>query len=618
MKIWNRMLLPALLCALTLTSPRGAHAQGRWEIGNPSIHIDLPGEPGRATPPWAGTSGWIITASAWHAEGNGTAVDIAKLYGSAGKTLEAMLDSIEAKTGSAGPRERGEISGRAFLLAQNETKLAAVIEATPGVAGSTPWGVVMTCAAGGAQNARVLWNSIELEREGAFRPAMRGLGPTKLIAELPYELAPALHAAGETQRRYEATWDGMDVNVQVDQSHGEGERWDTNSTITSYINDMKAKPGVTGFKAERTKIKFSKMTGDLATLTFRQGTRDYKVWKIATFSGAEGYSIEFIIDPHRAEHTLTVGRALETIRTTDIPVWGWKPYALGCVTVEAPSAFTQAKQTDTFCEWQSDSATLPVIVREVTMPAGVMADPDAASAQSVQIMKMLPGMADAKPAGIETRIVDGLPARLVRMTWRNGNFNNLRSELFIYGATRTWVVDVTAADNYKEWHERIFDTVRVRVPESGARPQRIGAMNATFNLGGKPIEIAKPAPPAKEIKSVEQSIIPLPAGGVAAIIDQTTAEDGQVLKPQAYSFYESFSKPLNAPAPTEATPVSLDGARGFHVRGKATVGGVVKDTDFLMLARGKGLFIMFVVSDPNSGDRTVRDEMFNSLRLGGY
>jgi hypothetical protein len=526
-----------------------------------------------------------------------------------------MLTQIEAKTGAAGDRETGFVSGRAYALAQNNERLIGVIEPTPGVSGSSAWGIVIT---GNATSARQFWNSIEMEREGSAKTAMRALGPTKLIAELPYELAPALRSASNGQRRYEASWDGMNVDIAVDQAAGENMRWDTKTTVQSYINKARAKQGITGFKSERTAIKFGKMTGDLATISFREGTRDYKIWNIVTFSGNEGYSIEIVTDPKRADHTLTAARLLETIRVTDISTWGWKPFALGNITVEAPSAFKATKQSADVAEWESEAAAMPLTVREVVLPDAVKTDPDAASAQSVQIMKMLPGMASAQHTGTQRRIVDGLPARLVDYTWKNAGFTNRRSQLFIYGATRTWVVDAIAAENYKDWLARLFDTVRVQVPESGARLQRIGAMNASFKLGQNPIEITTLEPPAAEIKAIVQSIVPLPAGGVFAIIDQTLAEDGQVLKQQSHSFYESFSKPLGAGPPAETHSVTLDGARGFHLRGKATAGGVVKDTDFLLLARGKGMLVLFILSDPNSGDRVLRDEIFNSLRLVGY
>ncbi|HEX8551739.1 MAG TPA: hypothetical protein VF681_09315 [Abditibacteriaceae bacterium] len=605
--------LIVLLCFLLLTTAAHAQLSERWTLGR-SLHIDLPGKPGVATLPWSGRDTWLFTANQWRAEGNGLKVEVARFYSTTQSPLQ-LLETIEATTGAAGERQTGEVSGRTFVVARNAERWIGTIEPTRGVSGSFAWGIVMT---GNAALAQQAWDSIEFEHDGSGKTAMRALGPTKLIAELPFELTPSLRSAGNGQRRYDASWDGMSVNVAIDQASGPDMRWDTKSTISTYIDKARKKPNVSGFKAERTGIKFGKLTGDLATLTFKEGTRDYKIWNVSTFSGSEGYSIEFIIDPNRADHILTVGRALETIRTTDISTWGWKSHTLSGITVEAPMAFTQTKNGDDLREWESGATAMPTTVREVVLSPGVFTDPDAAAAQSVQIIKMTGGMTNAQHIGTEKRVVDGLPARLVNFTWKNDTATNLRSYLFIYGATRTWTIDAIAAQNYKDWLARLFDAVRVQTPDSGAAVQRIGGINASFRLGKNPIEATTLPPPAPEIKAITQAIVPLPSGGVLAVIDQTMAQDGQVTKPQALDFYSSFSKVMNAPAPTEVHPITIDGARGFHVRGKGTTNGVAKDTDFLLMARGKSLFVVFMATDPNSPDRALRDEMLNSLRLTSY
>ncbi len=114
----------------------------------------------------------------------------------------------------------------------------------------------------------------------------------------------------------------------------------------------------------------------------------------------------------------------------------WKSYAIGTtgLYLDLPSPPDPSRMVNGAMTAGVYTGAMAVDVREVMSTAY---DPEFASKQMLTILEAWPKHENVQGT-IEKRIVDGLEARLLRTTHKNGSFLNHRDMLLIYSFDRFW------------------------------------------------------------------------------------------------------------------------------------------------------------------------------------
>ncbi len=171
---------------------------------------------------------------------------------------------------------------------------------------------------------------------------------------------------------------------------------------------------------------------------------------------------------------------------------------------------------------------MAVDVREVMSTAY---DPEFASRQMLTILQAWPKHEDVQGT-IEKRMIDGLEARLLRTTHKNGSFTNHRYMLLIYSFDRFWAIDAIAAESESGYIARVIDSAAVRLPvAAGQQRQHIGKLGASLVVGPKVLEITrKETPNDSLILSDEMAATSLGAGALV-VVEVTYKDEAPQLEP---------------------------------------------------------------------------------------
>lgn len=625
----TRWLRLAFAICLLCCAPALVNAEGlsRWVLGRPGVLIDLPGNPGAGGVVWAEQSLYSFLPTSWSAEAGGCRVEVARIY--ARQSPAEALGNIGKKLGvTISAPQSGEISGRPFLGYQDGARLAMVV----GPEASTPYGTTWAFVAtfnnpAAATTASRIFYSIAIEREGRENWTLRSLGRTQLAAELPFELAPETRATDvDSTKRYELHFNGMEIQV-MQQEQGAGGRFDVDKTIQGIVTNRRSSAGVTDFVSTRSKTKLSeKQQAELLTMTFRQGTRNYKVLELIAVAGSSAVMTTITTDPHRKDQANIADRVFRTLRFTGATIYDWRPFAIGAngLYLDLPKPPDTPKVSATVTTTGVYTGPMAVDVREITS-GGTNYDPDAASRQLLEFV-------NATHAGsqgtIEKRLVDGHEARLLRTTHRNGSFLNHRDVLVIYGADRFWVIDAIAADADKDYLERIHNSARIQLPTTGNfRRQYFGQMGVSFIAGADPIKMTGKDMPNDPDFTHEESAFAQHEGGLLAILEETAKIDFPSTDDKAATnITQSFLNGLGSSSNLRLTAtlrnayeINIDGLNGRHLLYDVSATGADKKmlADFVVLSQDKRFWAVIVVSNMQiEAARTMRARILNTLRAG--
>lgn len=302
----------------------------------------------------------------------------------------------------------------------------------------------------------------------------------------------------------------------------------------------------------------------------------------------------------------------------------WKSYAIGTtgLYLDLPSPPDPSRMVNGAMTAGVYTGAMAVDVREVMSTAY---DPEFASKQMLTILQAWPKHENVQGT-IEKRIVDGLEARLLRTTHKNGSFLNHRDMLLIYSFDRFWAIDAIAAENDSYYIERVINSAAVRLPlAAGLQRQQIGKLGASLVVGPKVLEVSrKETPNDSLILSDEMASTSLGAGALVVVEVTYKDESPELESSLGMEAVGGLLNILSGGAGVKMTgklrdsfPVNIDGAEGLHLVIDVTAADKTVQGDFLMLRAGKRWWTAFVVTDPKREDsRLARAQVLNTIRVG--
>ncbi|MEQ1762247.1 MAG: hypothetical protein ABL984_03775 [Pyrinomonadaceae bacterium] len=431
-------------------------------------------------------------------------------------------------------------------------------------------------------------------------------------------------------QRYESSFDGMDIRVQTETPEA-GSVFNVESTLKTMTESERSLPGVTNFTVESSKYKLGNREGLLITKNFKRGYREYRVYDIAFLDKRSGLTATIQIDPKRKDHQDTVERVFRTMRDSVNPLVGWNTYTIGNqgLYVDLPVAPKAPRQMNAVTIYESNSPLAPVEIRELTVSYPGAHDPDFSAKQYFEMQTALDSKTKYEIQGIDKLLIDGFEARMVKASWKNGDRQNFRRILTIYGYGTQWIVDMLATTDTELYMERVMQSVRVRVPTPQNKVrQSFGSMGASIVVSNriepKITESATDSDFAREEVAMAQD-----GSNVLAVYEMVfKVQSPPITKERGTLFFNSFIQGLGKSMNIQMTatlrdsfPVNIDGIEGLHMifdlKG-GNIGNSVVQGDFIMLIQDKKLWTMTLITNYEKGieARLDRGRILNSLRVG--
>lgn len=622
-----RIAIFALIALFPVTTQ--AQTVSRWALGRPALSMDLPANPSAGGVAWAERSAFSIFPSSWAAESGGLRIEVARIYTS--KDPAGLFVEVGSKIGSQlTARGKGKLSGRERLNYMSVDRTVLVIGPDGGANAAASWVVVAIHKDSASRElAAQLLNSIKIEREGSRHWAIRSLGHTFLAAEMPFDLQPAEgSSAGMTQ--YESSFDGMDIRAQVETPEA-GNVFNIESNLKSILEAEKTMPGVTEFTSSASKYKLGSREGYLVTKQFKRGYRKYQIYDIVFLEKRNAVTATIQLDPSRKDHQEIVERILRTMRDTVNSIQGWNTYAIGNsgLHVDLPAAPKGPRQLNAVTIYEGGGPLSTVEIRELQVSYPGAHDPDFSAKQYFEMQAALDSKTRYEVEGIEKLLIDGFEARLVKAKWKQGDRQNFRRILTIFGYSTQWIIDMLATTDTELHIERVMQSVRVRVP-SGANTvrQSFGTLGASIALSNR-AEPKITESTADPDFAREEVAMTMEGTNVLAVYEMVfKVEPGRFTKERGTFYFNSFiggiGKALNlqiTPAFRDAYPINIDGVEGMHLifdLKSPGLGNAVVQGDFIMLFQDRKLWTMTMLTNYEKGieARINRGRILNSLRVG--
>lgn len=302
----------------------------------------------------------------------------------------------------------------------------------------------------------------------------------------------------------------------------------------------------------------------------------------------------------------------------------WKSYAIGTtgLYLDLPKAPEPAHLVNGTMTSGVYTGAMAVDVREVTSTAY---DPEFASKQMLTILQEWPKHENVQGT-IVKRMIDGLEARLLLTTHKNGSFLNHRDMLLIYSYDRFWAIDAIAAENERSDIERVINSAAVRLPlTAGLRRQQVGKLGASLVVGPKVLEVKRKETPNDSLILSDEMVSTSLGAGALVVVEVTYKEDSPELEPEVgMAAVGGLLNLLSDGAGVKMTgklrdsfPVDIDGTEGWHLVLDVTTASKTVQGDFVMLRAGKRWWTVFVMTDPGREDsRLARAQVLNTIRVG--
>lgn len=609
-----------------------AEGQSRWALGRPSLLIDLPADPRAESVAWAERSAFSFVPNSWVAEGNGVRFEVARIYtnNSPAEVLAEVGRKINVATSA---QSSGVLSGRRYVNFSNSSRTITVFGADESAPGGTTW-VVMAIYnnAAGMNFAYQLLGSLVIEREGRRNWALRSLGNTSLVAELPYDFSPRSKPNdSELSSRYEVNFDGMEIEVW-EETPDPGANFEKEKTIAGFIEGNRSLPGVTNFTATREPTKLGGKEGEIINMRFKQGYRDYLLQKIAFIEKRKAIVVTIKTDPKRADHLQVAEKLFRTLRFSTVTITGWKNYAVGSngLYMDLPKAPDAPKQVNAVTIYNVANPISNVEVREIDTSRSTAYLPDFSAKNYLDIQTALTQM--KTDATIEKRLIDGIEARLIKITHTKDKNTYQRRILMIFAPSNNWIIDVMVMNGAEDYFERLLPSVRVQVPSPRFIRQSFGKLGVSFNVQDKFVKVDSKKPQNDpDFENEETAAFNYSDGNFFIMYEMTFKTEANLLTEKRGDFFANalLSGMMRGQAVKikaylrDTYPINIDGVEGLHlVFDIKAEGQTDKDSpmqaDFVMLQQGKILWTVFVGTVHSAGGegRFLRAQVLNKLRVG--
>ena len=469
-----------LLACLILIVPCFAEAQlSRWQLGNPSLIIDLPGDPSGGGVTWH--DGPSIFPTSWSAESEDVRVEVAEAYSSGGTDvlatqlaakLQGELSDRRPTTVSGQPAVRFSV-GQAQALVVSDEGRSWIVVLRP----KTSEGLGLTAQ---------IFQSIVLERWGTPRWVRRNLGGSRLNAELPFEPAATWDFDSVSRQKYESHFSDFGVEASVT-SPSEGSKFDLDKTVVSNIDSEKKLPGTSEFSSETTRLERGDLKGYVVTIRLKRGTKSYVM---TNFFGLDnGRLVRVILSGRKenAEHEAWADRIINSLRLSAVNFANFSPRQVGTegVWFDAPAEFQLDKEEERLKRFGLDFMGFGCDVRVQTLLDGVTQDID--QFMAIEEAALTP-RGDVRDLSTETlsRFVDGVEARILRMKYKSPGRSDLdhRAAIVLFLPDRTVVAELISTEGQLGYLDRLIDTARIELPvPAGWTRQQVGSSGLTFLFG---------------------------------------------------------------------------------------------------------------------------------------
>ncbi|HEV7473247.1 MAG TPA: hypothetical protein VGN90_04305 [Pyrinomonadaceae bacterium] len=302
----------------------------------------------------------------------------------------------------------------------------------------------------------------------------------------------------------------------------------------------------------------------------------------------------------------------------------WKAYPIGTsgLYLDLPKAPEPARMVNGAMTSGVYTGPMAVDVREVMSTAY---DPEFASKQMLTILQAWPKHENVQ-GRIEKRMIDGLEARLLRTTHKNGSFINYRLMLLIYSYDRFWAIDAIAAENERYLVERVIDSAAVRLPvAAGLQRQQIGKFGASLVVGPKVLEVKRKETPNDSLILANEMASTTLGAGALVVVEVTYKDEAPQLEPELgvkavgglLNLLSEGAGVKMAGKLRDSFLINVDGTEGLHLVLDVTADSKTVQGDFLMLRAGRRWWTAFVLSDPGREEsRLARAQVLNTVRVG--
>lgn len=578
----------------------GAQAQlGRWQLGNPSLILDLPGDPGGGGVSWHNNALSILPTS-WSSESGDLRVEVAETYGSL--TPAALAQKLG---GTPSSNQSFNISGYPGNRFSVGAKVCLVAEA-PG----RTWAVVATpkTSAGVALAEKVL-TSIVVERSGEKRWVQRSLGNTRMNAALPFELAYETFDTTPTRRSYELHFDDFGVKASVS-SPGEGMVLEFDKTIKSTIESEKDTPGTKDFKVKREKLKRDQLDGELVTMEF---TRN-KPYKRVVFFGKDGGNLlRLTLDAKsdKPAHEGYVNQIVDSLRVSSVNFAGFAPRQAGSegVWFDMPKEFEKLDASNYNCF----AGSFQINVR-VTPVSGGTSNPDQLLDFLEAKFKMAKDARDFK-AERSSKQLNGVETRILKSGYKGKGRadQTMQYGMAIFLPDRIIVAEMISEEQQKGYLERILDTARIEIaPPDGW--SRIMAGDSGLSMLAPKVTFARPAGDS-EIES-EVNFNVQGDGIMAMVIEFKYKGEPKAASAAAMQIFKSLQTTLGSTGQiTSQQPIEIGNHSGLRLGVDFTRAEGKALGDIIVLRQGKYLWTYMSVTNPEKpAALKMRATILNSLQ----
>lgn len=580
---------------------------GRWQLGNPSLILDLPGNPGGGGVAWHERDAYGILVTSWSSETDDARIEVSSRYTS--DSAQALAGQVAAKLSLQVANGRAaKVSGQdayRFTIG-NHSGLAISGNGKAWIVLGTPK------TSNGQRLIDASLTSVLVERAGNPRWVRRSLGGTRMHAELPFDFAEDFSRPVQSDRRaYELFWNDMEITAFVE-APGEGMKIDYEKSLKSYIDGESKMTNTENFKSKRERIRLDKLTGDIVTLDFDRNKKTYRVRAFFALDGSRMLRMSVNTQPSRADHEAAAERIVRTFKVSGVSFEGFAPRKVGNepLYVDLPRDL-ESKGNGLYGVFIGAFGT-DVRVTPINPATGHNEDQLA-----MMLTAKYQGRADIKEFKAETtkRLVDGLEARVVRASYKSkAGMKTHEVALAIFAAEAIYTIETIVGDNEVEYLDRILDSVRFEVSApAGWSRQVVGESGFSLFWSKRPEAQTSPGDGVDLDKTlVFESIQDGIVNTVVEMKFKQSPPSPGILLP---TFAKSLAGGMGATHEIlDQRPIEVGSSSGVHAKLNFTMGGKTLPGDMIVLRKGLYLWTLAVVYDPSTGKSVHRQALVNSIR----
>jgi ribosomal protein L21E len=602
-------VLTRLLIVIPILAASQPQAQfSRWQLGNPSLVIDLPGQPGGGGVAWH-DSGLGILPTSWSAEDDHLRVEISERYGdkTAQQAAQELGSKLQSKTSNASELK---ISGMPALRFSAGQRTGVVIAAE-----GRSWTVLITpkTQTGAGQVQHVL-GSIVLERWGNPRWVRRSVGNTNVNAEMPYEMAAEIDEPNPNRKSYELHFNDISVRAFTERPN-EGGKIDFQKSFDSYIEGEKNQPGTTDFSVTKTRVDQDRFKGQGATISLKRDNKAYKIHLVAGMSDGNYVRVGATARGDRPDHEGLCTRIVNSVKVSGVNFSPFEPRQIGNEGIwfdapkdfDAPGGGGGRRTTGIY----AGGFAVDVSLTDVNVPANLP-----------QLMGFLE--TKHKPQGnprdyqcdFSKILVDGLEANIMRMRFKEagrGDFT-CKYAMAIGAPDKIILAEMIANESQADYLERFMATAKVEVKApDGWQRHAIGAGQMTMLLS-KPPKNDKLEPPAG---ATSQFAVSFDEEGILGeAIETTYASNPPMPGLKVREYFEAIRKAANTTGRiVEQRPYQVGGRSGILAKLSFDIPNGVIEGDMVVVTRGNTMWMVAVLyRSDQPGSNYRRTVILNSIK----